>query len=265
MNQVKDDGTGNDRPKLWLIGGTGDSRILTEALLSQGFTLVVSVTTTIAARLYPRHRCLTVQVGRLTEGEIPKLLQAENIRAIVDASHPFAIQISQSAVRCAQQQGLPYLRFERPSLTLGNQGVEVADLATLLKSPLLFHKRVLLTVGANWLPQFAPLQSQATLFARILPRLDSLQTAIAAGFTPDRIIALRPPISADLERALWQQWQIEIVVTKASGTAGGEDRKQALAQALGIQLIRIARPDGVGGEVTHEVDRVYQFCQTYLP
>jgi precorrin-6A/cobalt-precorrin-6A reductase len=228
----------------------------------------VSVTTAIAAQLYPCHRCLTARVGRLTAEEIPKFLQAENIGAIVDASHPFAIQISQHAVRCAQQQGLPYLRFERPSLPIDDQNAqmrEVPDLATLLKSPLLFHKRVLLTVGANWLPQFAPLQSQTTLFARILPRIDSLQTAIAAGFTPDRIIALRPPISADLERALWQQWQIEIVVTKASGTAGGEDRKQALAQALGIQLIRIARPDGVVGEVTHEVDRVYQFCQTYLP
>jgi len=251
-------------PRLWLIGGTGESRELAEKLLPQGFSMVVTVTTPIAANLYPVHPCLTVRVGRLTDQEIPPFLQRDNIQAIVDASHPFAVQISQIATRCAQQQNLPYLRFERLVLPVTDQMVEVPDLATLLTGNYLQRKRVLLTLGANWLPHFQPLQTEAILFARILPRLESLQTAIAAGFTPDRLIALRPPISENLERALWQQWQIEVVVTKASGISGGESRKQVLAQALGIPLIRIARPQTIPGEITHDLERVYEFCQTHL-
>ena len=50
--------------------------------------------------------------------------------------------------------------------------------------------------------------------------------AIAAGFTTDKIIAIRPPINKELEQALWQQWQISLVVTKASAKAGGEDIKK---------------------------------------
>jgi precorrin-6A/cobalt-precorrin-6A reductase len=203
-------------------------------------------------------------VGRLTEREIPDFLQTENICAIVDASHPFAVQISQMAAQCSQQQNLPYLRFERPVLEVTDQVLEVPDLEALLQGNYLPQKRVLLTLGANWLPHFQPLQSQAVLFARILPQPESLQTAIAAGFTPDRLIALRPPISEDLERALWQQWRIETVITKASGTAGGEARKQQLAQQLGIQLIRIARPCPIQGDLTHDPQRVCQFCQAHL-
>jgi len=253
-----------ETPRLWLIGGTGESRELAPVLIQRGFTLVVTVTTAITRELYPVHPCLAVQVGRLTEQEIPQFLQAENIRAIVDASHPFAAQISQTAAAIAKQQNLPYLRFERPVLSVTDQILEIPDLETLLQGHYLQQKRVLLTLGANWLPHFQPLQSQAVLFARILPRLESLQTAIAAGFAPDRLIALRPPISEDLERALWQQWQIEVVVTKASGTAGGEARKQQLAQQLGIPLIRIARPQPVRGEITQDLERVLEFCQTHL-
>jgi precorrin-6A/cobalt-precorrin-6A reductase len=84
-------------------------------------------------------------------------------------------------------------------------------------------ERTLLTLGYRQLRPFAPWQSQACLFARILPSLPALDGALAAGFTPERLIALRPPISAELETALWQQWQITQVITKASGPAGGED------------------------------------------
>lgn len=251
-------------PRLWLIGGTADSRTLAANLISQGFCVVVTVTTAIANGLYPVHPRLTLRVGRLTPELMPPFLQTEHIGAIVDASHPFAVNISQMAVAIAKQYGIPYLRFKRATLGGNAQTLDLPDLETLLRGPYLHRQRVLLTVGANWLPFFQPLQSQAVLFTRILPRLDSLQTAIAAGFTPDRIIALRPPISEELERALWQQWQIEVVVTKASGTAGGEDRKQALAQELGIPLIRIARPQAIAGEVTSDIEQVYAFCRTHL-
>lgn len=253
-----------DIPRLWLIGGTGDSRALAASLIPQGFSLVVTVTTAIADGLYPVHPRLTLRVGRLTPESIPQFLHTEHIRAIVDASHPFAVNISQMAVAIANQYEIPYLRFERPALRANAQTLDLPDLETLLEGNYLHQQRVLLTVGANWLPYFQPLQSQSVLFARILPRPDSLQTAIAAGFTPDRIIALRPPISEELERALWQQWQIEVVVTKASGTAGGEDRKQVLAEELGITLIRIARPQAIAGEVTSDVERVYAFCGAHL-
>jgi precorrin-6A/cobalt-precorrin-6A reductase len=102
------------------------------------------------------------------------------------------------------------------------------------------------------------------LFARILPYPQALATAIAVGFTSERLIALRPPVSTSLEKALWQQWDIDVVITKASGAQGGELIKQKVAEALDVKLIRIARPATVNGEITQDLTRVYQFCQGHL-
>jgi precorrin-6A/cobalt-precorrin-6A reductase len=94
--------------------------------------------------------------------------------------------------------------------------------------------------------------------------VDALNAALAAGFTGDRLIALRPPISAELELALWKQWQISTVVTKASGTPGGEQTKRQLAHDLGIQLMMIARPVIHYPHQTSDVERAIAKMASYL-
>ncbi|MFN4066978.1 MAG: cobalt-precorrin-6A reductase [Thermosynechococcus sp.] len=224
---------------IWLIGGTQESRWIADLILSQGFPCWVSVTTSAASGLYPAHPLLTCHVERLTPRRARELIQQHAIRGIVDASHPFAAEISALAMQLSQELGLPYLRFERPKLPQAT-GI-YTDLATLLQSNLLGGERVLLTLGVKHLAAFAPLQAQATLFARILPTVTALETALAAGFDRRRLVAIFPPVSLELERALWQQWQITTVVTKASGTAS-EQIKQTLARELGVKLITLQRP-----------------------
>ncbi len=255
-------------PTVWLIGGTVDSRTIAKELIAQGTNCLVTVTTPEARNLYPVHHCLTVHVGALTPEEIPTFLKGHSIAAIVDASHPFAAQITATVTEIAKERSIPYIRFERPPLALGENTLEVPDVESLTQEhyqSYLRGKRVLLTVGARWLGHFSALQSQAMLFARILPYPQALTQAIAAGFTSDRIIALRPPIAEPLEKALWEQWQIQVVVTKASGAQGGELIKQKVAETLGITLIRIARPQTVSGETTDDLDKISQFCQRHLP
>jgi precorrin-6x reductase len=122
------------------------------------------------------------------------------------------------------------------------QVISLDSFNTLLASDYLHQQRVLLTIGYKALHLFCSWQERSTLFARILPAVKSLEAATAAGFASDRIIALRPPVTAELEKALWRHWDISLVVTKASGVAGGEDVKRSVAAELGIPLIVIARP-----------------------
>src|SRR5438445_651966 len=77
--------------------------------------------------------------------------------------------------------------------------------------------RVLLTIGAKQLKHFAALQDRLVLVARILPCVASLQQALAAGFTPDRLLGLRPPFSREFNRAVLREYRAEVLVTKASG------------------------------------------------
>ncbi|MEC4983238.1 MAG: cobalt-precorrin-6A reductase [Oscillatoria sp. PMC 1068.18] len=249
--------------QVWLIGGTSESVAVAVALAHQGLACTITVATTDAVNLYPQSRFLRVLVGGLTGDRLKSFLQSQQIRAIVDATHPFATQISTRAIAAAAHDNLPYLRYERPltkSLPQNKNFVKVNNFETLLAQDYLLGERVLLTVGAKNLPLFQPWQEKASLFARILPKIQSLEVALAAGFSSDRLIALRPPISAELEQALWEQWQISVVVTKASGQAGGEDIKAKVAAKLGIKLIVIARPKIVYPQQTSDLQEVIAFC-----
>ncbi|NJO43414.1 MAG: precorrin-6A reductase, partial [Cyanobacteria bacterium RU_5_0] len=134
----------------------------------------------------------------------------------------------------------------------------------LLNRDILKGQRVLLTIGYRPLESFRSWQEQSTLFARILPSVTALQAALTAGFTNDRLIALRPPISVELERALWQQWQISLVVTKASGTPGGEDIKRQVAVELGVKLIVIDRPSVAYPQQTSDIQIAIEFCKSHV-
>ncbi|MEM8809665.1 MAG: cobalt-precorrin-6A reductase [Cyanobacteria bacterium P01_G01_bin.38] len=272
--------------RLWIIGGTQESAAIVRAIARtmtcqfaphkiSPASYLVSVTTSAAVSLYPAGT--DVWVGQLTPETLPKFLNESQIGTILDASHPFATTISELAIAAAHQYSLPYLRYERPSLTptppkcppippdsLASSAptnlLTVPDYPTLLTENILAGQRVLLTVGYRALSLFAPWQARATLFARILPSATALAAAQAAGFEPRRLIAVRPPLTPAFEKALWQQWQITTVVAKASGVAGGESVKHQIAQALGIQLVIMARPTLAYPQVTHQLSEAITFA-----
>lgn len=251
---------------IWLIGGTADSKAIAAQLLPHAIPLAITVTTPQAQRLYPDHPLYRVHVGTLTAAQMPAFLREQQICGIVDASHPYARDISESAIAVAQDLHLPYLRYERPSLPRDPDPTVtlVPDWRTFLAGDGWRDRRLLFTIGYRYLADLAPWQARSTLFVRILPSAIALDAALKAGFSPDRIIALRPPISLELETALWQQWGIEAVVTKASGQAGGEDVKRQVAQRLGVELIVIERPALAYPRQTDNQDDILSFCNRCL-
>ena len=252
---------------LWLIGGTTESAALANAIASLGLPCTITVTTAAAKALYPKTPLLDVRVGRLHASQLEPFLQEQRITAILDASHPYAVEISKMATRVAVERKIPYLRFERLAVDPQSDTPQVILLdsfESLIAGDYLHQQRVLLTVGYKALPLFHNWHERSTLFARILPAVTSLEAATSAGFSSDQIIALRPPVTAELEKALWRHWNISLVVTKASGVAGGEDVKRAVAAELGIPLIVIARPAVDYPHQTSDLSVALEFCQRYL-
>ncbi len=259
------------QPQVWLIGGTSESAELAQGLSAQKIPYLVTVTTAAAARLYPASTRLWV--GKLLPTTLPVFLEQQQICCILDASHPFASEISRLAIA----QTLPYLRYERPSLPSDLPTPHAPDssfitytdsitalAASSLTSPLLRNQRVLFTLGYRHLIRFSHLRPNAKLFARILPSAEAIASALAAGFDASELIALRPPVSLALEKALWQQWNISIVVAKASGQPSGEAIKRQAAQALGIKLILIRRPLIVYPQCTSTPSVALAFCAKML-
>jgi len=253
--------------RLWLIGGTQESVQLAVAIAAAQLPCTISVTTAAAKMLYPDVPTSRLWVGQLAADRVAEFLRQQQIVAVLDASHPYAVAISQSAIAAALKRQIPYLRYERPTVDVACAAsvIHLDDFHSLLAGNLLSaSRRVLLTIGYKPLPLFQPWQEKTTLFARILPSAIALEAAGNAGFPPDRLICLRPPISAALETALWRQWQISLVVTKASGTPGGEDVKISVATALGIPLAIIARPTVAYPQQTSDLSTALKFCHQFL-
>jgi precorrin-6A/cobalt-precorrin-6A reductase len=268
MTILAPDSNCSSQRRIWLLGGTSDSRTIAEAIAAAQIPCTITVTTATARDLYPASPHLCIRVGCLNIAQMEEFCPREGIAAIVDASHPHSAAASQGAIASAHSHSLPYLRYERPEIDRmsARENVrELASFAPLLEGDCLQGERVLLAVGCRPLPLFQPWQERATLFARILPSVNSLRVAAAAGFSSDRLIAIRPPLSRELEKALWQQWQISLAVTKASGTAGGEDIKRSVAAELDVPLIVISRPKLIYPQATSDLTEVLRFCCQHLP
>lgn len=241
---------------VWLIGGTTESKEVAKAI---AIAPVITVTTPEAKSLYTDDSLIIV--GKMNRQAMKQFVRKYQVSAIVDASHPFAVEVSQNAIVTAKELQLPYLRYERSTVsTHSDRFIQLSSFEELLQGDYLLSKRVLLTIGCKALSLFESWHDRAVLYARVLPKLESLQIALDSGFSSDRIIALRPPVSYQLERALLKQWQISTIVTKASGKSGGEDIKQQLAQELDIDLITIARPQVKYPQQTSSLKKVLKFC-----
>ena len=270
---------GADNSCIWLVGGTSESAVLAKAIVEYQLPCIVTVTTEAAKALYPAASVLDIWVGCLDFQQLLQFLPEQKIIGILDASHPYAVEISRLAIQVAREKQIPYLRYERPKVEneeslvmtkpwsnhLEKLSPTVLDsFESLVTGDYLKGERVMLTSGYKTLHLFQPWQDISTLFARILPAPESVKAALNAGFTPDRLIAIRPPISASLEKALWQHWDISLVVTKASGLAGGEKIKRSLAAELGIKLVIIQRPEVNYPHKTSDLFEAIQFCQQIL-
>jgi precorrin-6A/cobalt-precorrin-6A reductase len=262
------DPAGRQPARLWLIAGTGEGPRLAHQLLERGWRLEVSVVTAAASLAYPVHRHLRLLVGALAGSEaIHQRLAAaaaagRPYAAVVDASHPFARQISaqlaealgrwQGGHQCAPQgPACALLRLERPLLSDPSDRL-LADLEALAPHRLapnsLAGRRLLLAIGARQLGQAVALSPGALHHARLLPTPEALQRAMAAGIAPQRLACLRPGGGGEaaLLAALLRRWRIDGILCRQSGGIT-ETLWRQLAASQGCELLLLRRPaDPVG-------------------
>jgi precorrin-6A/cobalt-precorrin-6A reductase len=250
------------KKRILLLSGTSEGPPLARALLAAGFEVRATVTRPEAcASLFGAlAHAVTVEARGFTEEGLSAFLTRGEADVVLDATHPFAVRITRTAAAVCQRLSVPLVRYERPDWEPppGTRLVDsFAAAAALLPS---LGQRVLLTIGAKQLKHFAPWQDRLLLIARILPCVASLQQALAAGFTPDRVLCLRPPFSEEFNRATLREYRAEVLVTKASGREGGVVEKVLAAHSLGLPVVMIRRPEPPGIPCVHTLDAAVQAC-----
>ncbi len=249
------------QPAVWLVAGTGEGPPLAAALLARGWWVQVSVVSPDALRAYVPHPRLALRVGALAgepaiTDELERAVhQGRPFRWVVDASHPFAVQISAALASSCRRLGQPLLRLRRPAAPpQPGERLELLAGAEALERLALGNERLLLAIGARHLSELSARSGAGVCFARVLPTPQALRQARAAGLRDEHLACHRPGSGPGiagfaLERALLRHWRITAVLCRQSG-GSTELGWRSLCREAGLRLLLLARPaepEGVMG------------------
>jgi precorrin-6A/cobalt-precorrin-6A reductase len=247
---------------IFLLAGTKDGRELAAALAEAGVAVLVSVVSEYGQALIPTQQ-VSISVGGLDKAAMARLLVSKRITLVVDASHPYAVSVSQNAMSACQMLGIAYLRYERPTVALPDyQYLSVADdYQHAIQLAARAGRTIFLTIGSRMLGIFKnhPVLAHHRIVARVLPELATITVCSELGFKPKDIVAMQGPFSHALNVALFREYAATVIVSKNSGEIGGTDTKITAAIELGLPIVIVARPTVEYVNVAHSISDVLQY------
>lgn len=239
-------------PEVLVFGGTSEGREMAQWLGARGTCRVyVSSLTEYGGSLVEGSPNVVSLTGRMLPDQMEALMRAHRFACVVDATHPYAAGVSATIEECAGKTATPRYRVLREGEPEGpwTGARDAQEAAGIVAAG---EGRVLLTTGSKELPLYVAAMPdfRERLYVRILPVASSLGQAIDLGIPAGHIVAMQGPFSRELNVALLRQFQISLMVTKASGAAGGFWEKVGAARECGVRLVVIHRPvDGQGYSV----------------
>ena len=226
--------------RVLILGGTGDA----SELAAKALTLPVEVRVSLAGRTRePKSVSENTRIGGF--GGVSGLttyLREQEVNLLIDATHPFAAQISFNAADAAAELGLPRLMLVRPAWQPIPQDwwQEVDNVEAAADALTEQAKRVFLTVGRQQLGSFAHLD--VWFLMRLIDPPEG-NAIVPKGL----LLYSRGPFDLASERELLTQYEIDTIVSKNSG-GNATYAKIIAARELGIKVVMVKRPTVPIGE-----------------
>ncbi len=239
---------------IFVMSGTEEGREIVKRLNDKGEGVITTVATEYGREIYKKiglgHLCIQ---GRLDVNELSELIRDKKINTLIDATHPYATQASLNAIKASKESGIKYIRFQRSASVTedGDTSIDnlrfvhlVSDMDEAVswcsKSE---RKRILLTTGFSATQKFVKLKDEKEIYIRILPMPSHIEQCVSMGIKPSNILALQGPFSIELNTAIYNQYKIDVVITKDSGKTGGVPEKIQSASEAGIDIVIIKRDE----------------------
>ena len=205
---------------IWIISGTQDGREIGAKLADREINKspekrqeILMTVVSQYGKVLAAHKGIDVEVGRFKQEDMVRIIKEKHIILILDASHPYAAIVSETARSAAGMAG-----------KLG--------------------KSVLLTTGSKTLSAFV--HSEALkgkkIWARVLPVSGVIKLCEDLGMKAKHILAIQGPFSYEMNLAMIRDYKADVMVTKNSGLIGGSDTKLRAAMDAGISVIIIDKP-----------------------
>ncbi len=230
--------------RLLILGGTGDAvQLAAQTINIPGLATITS----LAGRTnQPGAVPSPIRTGGFGgETGLIEYLQAMAIDLLIDATHPFAAQISWNAAQAAKTVGIPALMLIRPAWERSSLDVwiEVENVQQAVAAIPATAERIFLTIGRQQLAPFAALTDRWCLMRSIDP------PTADSPLPPGKMLLDRGPFSLAQELQLLKDERIDVIVSKNSGGEATYAKIMA-ARELGLPVIMVQRP------IVPEGDRV---------
>ena len=206
-----------------LFAGTTEGREIAEACREKNLTLHVSVATEYGETLIEPAENIRVMHGRKDTAQIAALIRETGTDLVIDATHPYASEVTKTLQEQCRELQTAYLRVLRQEDHTDTEGcVFVADTDEAVDYLNSVQGNVLLTVGSKELPHYTKVTDfSERLYARILSLPDGVRQAADLGFTGRHLLCMQGPFSEELNIAMLHSTDARYLVTKDTGAAGG--------------------------------------------
>lgn len=229
-----------------LLGGTSDSIKIAELINKKGFfdKYILSVTTEYGKDL-AEGVANKIHLGKMSEEDMEKFITENKISFIIDATHPYATEVSKNAINSTKITNTGYIRYERKSLIedIKYENCYFADsideMCEMAKNK--GYKRILISTGSKNLAKYREKLKNIELFPRVLPTSEVILECEKLGFNADNIIAMKGPFSKNMNIEMINHYNIDLMLTKESGSAGGFLEKIDACKECKIDTIVLKR------------------------
>ena len=224
--------------RLLIFGGTTEGRELAEYCAGKGVIADVSVATDYGASLLPEG--VKVLCGRRDSEQMIQLINT-GYSAVVDATHPYAVEATENIRRACAETGTEYLRLiRRSSVSYGKTVRDMDELITMLNST---TGKVLSTLGSKSLSALTGVKDfRERIYVRVLPSADILEQYRELGYDEAKVILEKGPFSVEQNVEHLRESAAVILLTKESGATGGYPEKAEAARLCGAEMITLVRP-----------------------
>lgn len=235
--------------KVIVFAGTTEGNRICSFLKKNQIPTCACVATGYGTKSLTEDACLKVQGKRMTTEEMEAFFETERPRLVLDATHPYAAEVTANIRNACESTGIAYVRVLRQGSEKQKEAVYVESTEAAAAFLNTTKGNVLLTTGSKELKKFMAVSDyQNRLYARVLSLPSVMADCSACGFEGKHLIGMQGPFSREMNVATLRQYDCRYLVTKDSGQAGGFEEKMEAALECQVIPVIIGRPlkeDGI--------------------
>ncbi|AGK96211.1 cobalt-precorrin-6A reductase [Clostridium pasteurianum] len=228
-----------------LILGTSEGKNILSKLNRYTDNIFITTATEYGGQLLENFKFKKLNTKPLVLEELIEQLRENRIEILVDASHPYALVITQNAMVACKRLGIIYVRYERKSILdkfKGNNNIiQVKDYDELKEELLHINGTILNTTGSNNIEKFINMKLNNRIIHRVLPSVKVMDKCFGLGVKTENIIAIKGLIGYELNCSFIKEYDSKAVILKDSGVQGGTEEKLRAALDMGIKALVIER------------------------